>query len=116
MNKIKQQMRRAKKVGMSPIDVLQMREIAKKEAEKMENRMADRAFLYMLAVPLNVLVNDYWPKTAKKKAPQFIDDVLSLWDSVCEGYVTDQELSALLEEFAGVKLDVIWEERNNARQ
>ena len=49
-----------------------MKEVAKKEAKKMESDAVEKAFLYMLAIPLNVLVNDYWSKTAKKKVPKFI--------------------------------------------
>lgn len=108
MNRVKNQMRKAKQNGMSNIDLLRMREIARKEAEKMENEATEKAFLYMLAIPLNILVNDYWSKSAKKRAPRFIEDVISLYESVQEGVVTDQELADLLNDMAGVKIEAEW--------
>ena len=103
MNK---QYMKAKQKGVSNIDLLRMKEIARKEANAMMDRASKRAFLTMLAIPLNVLVNDYWSKTAKKKAPQFIEDVLSLYDSYEKGYVTDKELAQLLKDYAGVEVEL----------
>lgn len=37
---------------------------------------------YTLAIPLNVLVNDYWEKSARKRIPKFIEDVISLYEAV----------------------------------
>ena len=96
---------------MSNIELLQMREIARKEAEKMENEATEKAFLYMLAIPLNILFHDYWQKSAKKKAPKFIEDVISYYHSVQEGVVSDQELADLLYDLAGVKITAEWLER-----
>ena len=101
MSKVKQQIKRARKAGLTPVDILRMREVAKKEA----NKATDRAFLYMLAIPLNVLVNDYWPKSAKKRAPKFIDDVLSLYEAVEAGVVTDEQLRELLRDMAGLEVE-----------
>ena len=105
---VRQQMQKAKQKGMSNIDLLRMREIARKEAQKMENEATEKAFLYMLAIPLNVLVNDYWSKSAKKRAPKFIEDVISLYESVQEGVVTDKQLADLLFDMAGVKIEADW--------
>ena len=108
MNKARQQVNKARKAGMSAADVLRMREIAKKSAMEMEAEATEKAFLFMLTIPLNVLFNDYWSKTAKKKAPKFIEDVLSLYDSVQSGAVTQQELNELIWDLAGVKVDAEW--------
>ena len=105
MSKVKQQIKRARKAGLTPLDILRMREVAKKEADKLEQQATDKAFLYMLAIPLNVLVNDYWPKSAKKRAPKFIDDVLSLYEAVQDGVVTDEQLRELLRDMAGLKVE-----------
>lgn len=106
--RIKNQMRKAKQSGMSNIDILRMREIARKEAEKMENEATERAFLYMLAIPLSILFNDYWQKSAKKRAPKFIEEVTKYYLAVQDGYVTDQELADLLFELSGVKIEAEW--------
>ena len=62
----------------------------------------------MLAIPLNVLFNDYWAKSAKKKAPKFIDEVIKLYEAVQDGYVTDEQLAELLDDLAGVKIEAEW--------
>ena len=109
MNKqVYQTMKMAKKKGLTPLELLRMQEIAKREAEKMEYEATEKAFLYMLAIPLNVLVNDYWPKTGKRRAAKFLDDVISLWDSVMEGTVTERELADLLKEYAGYTVNELW--------
>ena len=74
----------------------------------MEKEATEKAFLYMLAIPLNVLFNDYWQKSAKKKAPKFIEDVMSLYDAMQQGVVSDKQLADLLDELAGVKIDADW--------
>ena len=108
MNKVQQQMKKAKKQGLTPLDVLHMKEIAKKQAAIMETEAKEKAFLYMLAIPLNVLFNDYWSKSAKKKAPKFIEEVIKLYEAVQEGQVTEKELAELLDELAGVKIEAEW--------
>ena len=67
----------------------------------------------MLAIPLIILFEDYWQKTAKKKAPKFIDDVASLYESVQMGVVTEQQLADSLYELAGVKIEAEWLDRGN---
>lgn len=116
MNRVKQQYGKARKAGLSNIDLLRMREIAKKEATKMENDALEKAFLYMLAIPLNVLVNDYWSKSAKKRAPKFIEDVISLYESVQAGVVSNEQLAGLLDDMAGVKIEASWLNREKEKK
>lgn len=70
MNKIRKQNLRGKKAGLSAIDMCMIRECAKKQAEKMENSATDNAFLYMLAIPLNVLVNEIIGRSRQRKEHQ----------------------------------------------
>lgn len=107
MNKFKQTYKKGKKAGLSNVDFARMLEVADKKAKE----ACEKAFVYMLAIPLNILVNDYWSKTAKKKIPEFIDKTMSLFDSVEKGVVDHAELIELLEEYAGVKIDVEWAKR-----
>ena len=113
MSKIHKQMQRAKKSGLTSAELLRMKMIAEKKSKEMEQTATEKAFLYMLAIPLNVLVNDYWSKTAKKKAPKFIEDVMSLYDSVCEGVVKEKELAKLLMDYAGVKIEADWMDKKD---
>ena len=107
-NRVKQQLKRARKAGISPMDFARMQAIAEHEAKKAEDQAIEKAFLYMLAIPLNVLVNDYWSKSGKKRAPKFVEDVLSLYEAVQDGIVSDEELAELLEDMAGIKITAEW--------
>ena len=63
-------------------------------------------FLLMLAIPLEVLIGDgYWEKSAKKRLPKFLDDVLSLYDSWEKGVLTIEELREDLWEYGGIRLE-----------
>ena len=108
---MKQQIKLGRKAGLSPVDIARLKAIAQAEAKKAEGQATERAFLYMLAIPLNVLVNDYWSKSAKKRAPKFIDDVIKLYEAVQDGIVSDGELADLLEDMAGVQITAEWLER-----
>lgn len=110
-NRMFNQMKMARQSGLTPVDLAKMRAVARKETIAVENEIFEKSFLYMLAIPLNVLVNDYWSKSAKRRAPKFIDDVLSLYESVRDGYVTEEELAALLEEYAKVTVNKEWLEK-----
>ena len=108
MNTMRRQQKKAKKLGLSNIDLLMIKETAKKQSKSMEKEAIDRAFLYMLAIPLNVLFNDYWQKSAKKRAPKFIEDVMGLYEAVEKGVVSEKQLADLLYELAGIKIEVDW--------
>lgn len=105
-------MQRAKQMGMSMADFGRIHASAEKTAEikvkEMEQRATERAFLYMLAIPLNVLVSDYWEKSAKKRIPKFIEDCMSLYEAVENGNVSEGELADLLKEYAGVEITAEW--------
>lgn len=108
MNRTQKQIRRAQQAGLTNNDIWRMKEIAKKQAKAMQNEAVEMSFLFMLAIPLNVLVADYWPKAPKKKLEKFIEDVISLYHSVQEGVVTPEELNNFLEEMTGMTVTADW--------
>lgn len=64
------------------------------------------AFNLMLALPLEVLIGEgYWEKTAKKRLPKFLDEVLSLYDSWEKGVLSIEDLREDLWNIGGIKLD-----------
>lgn len=79
-------------------------EKAKKEYEKKNEEIAKTILKMMIVVPTNVLINDYWEKTARKRIPKFVEDCLSLYDSLSKGAVKMQELQDLTEEYAKIRL------------
>ena len=68
------------------------------------NILAEQILTMMLVIPTNVLVADYWQKSAKKRIPKFVDDCMSLYEAFTSGVVKMSEMVALTEEYAGIKL------------
>lgn len=97
---------------VTPQDKLLAMEAARqvmRERANERHKENEKAFLYMLAIPLNVLAcEDYWGDDAKEKAPAFIEEVISLYESVQNGNVSNEELSEFLWEYAGVTIDASW--------
>ena len=98
-----------RKRGMSQLDTARAMMIAQREAKKMETEATEKAFLYMLAIPLNVLVSD--GIINHDNAKDYIQSVLSLYESVEKGIVSDQELADLLHEYSGLNVEADWLEK-----
>lgn len=107
-SKRQQQIARMKRMGFNNNQISVILESANKKADELQRIAKEKAFLYMLAIPLNVLVNDYWEKSARKRMPKFIEDVISLYEAVQDGVVSEQQLADLLDEYAGVKIEADW--------
>ena len=107
-SKRQQQIARMKRMGFNNNQIGVILENSSKKAEELQRIAKEKAFLYMLAIPLNVLVNDYWEKSARKRIPKFIEDVINLYEAVQEGVVSEQQLADLLDEYAGVKIEADW--------
>lgn len=117
-SKLKQQIRRARRQGMSPLELLQTKQIARLEAERVcgvssevDNETADKAFLCMVAIPVSILATNYWPKSAKERVPKFVDEVLTLYESVQSGEVSAQSLADTLQNLANVNIEASWLDR-----
>lgn len=105
MGKKKAFVKKVKKSGLTNADIYNMQVLAQKH----ERIAKEKAFVYMLAIPLDILANDYWSKTANKRIPEFINKVMSLFDSVDKGIVTHQELLDLIKHYSGIELEVEWD-------
>lgn len=100
---------KAAAMGYGPIDIARMEKIAKRESDKMYADAERNAFLKSLAIPLQILATDYWSKSASKRIPQFLTDVLSLYDSMGAGIVTYEECFQVLEDLTGKEYSKIVE-------
>lgn len=70
------------------------------------DKAIDTAFTLLLAIPLEVLLGDgYWAKSAKKRLPKFLDEVLALYDSWEKGVITLEYLKEDLWEYGGIRLE-----------
>lgn len=105
---MKKQIRRARQRGMSNLDILRVKELAKHKTKELEAEAVEKAFVHMFAITLSILASDYWPKSADKKIPGLIAKVCSVFDSVKEGVVTEEDSLEVLKNIAGVNLKDEW--------
>ena len=98
-----QQMRKS---GLSSADIARMYGIAHQASREMEQDATERAFLYMLAIPLNILAD--MKIITHENAEEYIGDVVSLYASVQNGIVSEKELADLLNEYTGIEITADW--------
>ena len=88
------------------------REIVREAAKKELNRVREEAFndavnqamLLTLVLPAKVLMDIYWPKSYKKRVPEFVEHVLEYYTRWQEGEWDIDELKQELWEIGGVKI------------
>lgn len=83
---------------------LQEREKVKQELREREDELAEQIWFMLLAIPTNVLIADYWPKTARKRIPEFVEKCMDLYQAWEQGAVDMTQMQALTEEYAKIKL------------
>ena len=111
-SKRQQQIQRMKRMGFNNNQIGVILENSSKKAEELQRIATEKAFLYMLAIPLNILV-DEWGDEAKEKAIPYIEQVTSLYEAVQQGVVSDNELADFLYEYAEVKIEADWLKKEN---
>lgn len=99
----RQQRENAKKTNIYHLTQAQIDKIK----EDAVDEAIDVAFALMLAVPTNVLARCYWEKSAPKRIPQFLDECLSLYESIGTGTVGISELIKDVEELGKLKMNCI---------
>lgn len=81
-----------------------------KEWERLKQQIADDTTNEVLSVlftlPMEVLMDDFWPKSYDKKIPQFTEKLLKKYDEYQNGKVDIEALKEKLWTYAGVKLIV----------
>lgn len=83
--------------------------LTQEQIDEIRNKAVDvatkNAFLLMMTIPLEVLISEeYWLKSAKKKLPKFMDEVLKLYDTYEHGNITMQDMKNDLWEYAGIRV------------
>ncbi|MCC8043878.1 MAG: hypothetical protein LIP12_00055 [Clostridiales bacterium] len=63
------------------------------------------AVVLLLTLPLEVLMDHYWPKTYAKKIPEFTNYVLQYYEDWEDGKIDIDDLINDLWEYAGVRLE-----------
>lgn len=78
-----------------------------KMKENIYREAVDTSFGLMLSIPVNVLGRCYWEKSASKRIPQFIDDCLSLYESIETKTVDIIDVIRDVEEVGNLKMECV---------
>ena len=111
MNKARNYVNELKKAGikLDQKDWIILEGYLKKIIREETEIAADKVFIKQLAIPLNVLTNeDYFGDRCKEIGPKFIEDVLTLADTVDSGHVTYEQLVDVLNEFGDLEVTAPW--------
>jgi hypothetical protein len=79
-----------------------------REFEKGERIGIEKGMMLTLAVVLNLLIEDYWVKTAPQRVPKFAEDVINLIDAIQCGVVGVEECVEYVERVTGMKFNADW--------
>ena len=69
------------------------------------NESINTAMILLLTLPLEVLMDHYWPKSYAKKIPEFTNYVLEYYERWQNGELDMDELKEDLWEYGGVRLE-----------
>lgn len=79
-------------------------ELVKEAKLKATEDALNTAMTLLLTLPLEVLMDHYWPKTYQKKIPEFTEHLLEYYSRWQDGEFTIEELQEDLWTYAGVRL------------
>lgn len=77
---------------------------AAKEQARAEAR--NEALALMFVLPLEVLMDHYWPKSYAKKLPEFTEHLLSYYEQWLNGELDIDKLKDDLWEYGGIRLQI----------
>ena len=78
----------------------------KNDHEEIMNESTNTAMILLLTLPLEVLMDHYWPKSYAKKIPEFTNYVLEYYERWQNGELDMDKLKEDLWEYGGVRLEV----------
>lgn len=77
----------------------------KRDHEEAMNELTNSAMILLLTLPLEVLMDHYWPKGYAKKIPEFTNYVLEYYERWQNGELDMDELKEDLWTYGGVRLE-----------
>ena len=78
----------------------------KNSHEEVMNESINTAMILLLTLPLEVLMDHYWPKSYRKRIPEFTKYVLEYYERWQNGELDMDKLKEDLWEYGGVRLEV----------
>lgn len=79
-----------------------------REYEKGERVGIEKGMMLTLAVVLNLLIEDYWPKTAPQRVPKLAEDAIKLIEAIQCGAVEVEDCVAYVEKETGMQFNADW--------
>lgn len=77
-----------------------------KRREKLTNDAINQAMILLLTLPIEVLMDYYWPKSYQKRIPEFVEHVLEYYRRWQNDEIDMEDLKADLWEYAGIRLEM----------
>lgn len=77
----------------------------KKEMADMQKEMLAEAMSILLTIPMEVLMDHFWPKSYRTKIPKFTSLVIEYFDKLQNGELDIEEMKKDLWEYGGVRLE-----------
>lgn len=77
----------------------------KNNHEEVMNESINTAMILLLTLPLEVLMDHYWPKSYRKRIPEFTKYVLEYYERWQNGELDMNKLKEDLWEYGGVRLE-----------
>jgi hypothetical protein len=84
------------------------RSVKHREFERGERVGIEKGMMLTLAVVLNLLIEDYWKKTAPQRVPKFAEDSINLIDAIQCGVVDVEDCVAYVEKETGMTFNADW--------
>lgn len=108
MGRTHKQMMKARQAGLSNVDLLRIKQKAKQNYNEQMQEVFDKTMLLHLYVTCDILGNEYWEKSAKKKIPEFVNKYLTLLQTIERDHVDYAEIIDSVKESCGIDLQAAW--------
>lgn len=112
-SRVRQQIAKAKRNGVDMIQLAAIRESARKHSEALLQEATDKAILVNLVITCEILANDYWEKSAKKRIPEFVAKYLGLLEAFQMEVVDWQQILDDLHDITGLDFEAEWVKNEN---
>lgn len=84
-----------------------MNRTARALLEEAKEEAVNETLTLLLALPIEVLMDYYWPKSYKRKIPEFTEHVLEYYNQWQNGELDIEDLKRDIWEYAGIRLESI---------
>lgn len=102
-----------RKKGMSALEIAQIKQVAARSTEDLEQRAlrtsVHKALMLTLGVPMSILKEDYWKKADNKKIKKFVEDCYQMYHAWDSQVISDEEIMEVFTD-VGIDIEEYWKE------